>query len=243
LREHVFVNVEWLEAQFRQGLSLEAIARLAGCHASTVGYWARKHGLRPPGAHRFAARGAPDRELLEELAAEGASLAEMATAVDRSVGAVRHWLRKWGIERRGRQSRRPAGDGPPPETAEMICRRHGRAVFRLEGRGYYRCTRCRMERVSEWRRRTKRRLIAEAGGACILCGYDRCAGALHFHHLDPQTKSLALSREGVTRSLAEARAEAAKCVLLCANCHAEVEADIAQLPTGATPLPSRPAAA
>jgi hypothetical protein len=57
-----------------------------------------------------------------------------------------------------------------------------------------------------------------------LCGYDRCAGALHFHHLDPAEKSFHLSMQGVARSLARAREEMAKCVLLCANCHAEVEA-------------------
>jgi hypothetical protein len=35
-----------------------------------------------------------------------------------------------------------------------------------------------------------------------------------------------LSRRGVTRALVEAREEARKCVLLCANCHAEVEAGV-----------------
>jgi len=39
-----------------------------------------------------------------------------------------------------------------------------------------------------------------------------------------------LSEEGVTRSLARARAEAEKCVLLCAKCHAEVEAGVAAAP-------------
>ena len=46
--------------------------------------------------------------------------------------------------------------------------------------------------------------------------------------MDPATKAFALSSEGVTRSLDSAREEAAKCVLLCANCHAEVEAGQAQ---------------
>jgi 5-methylcytosine-specific restriction endonuclease McrA len=96
-------------------------------------------------------------------------------------------------------------------------------VFILEGRGYYRCKKCRMERVSEWRRRTKRRLLQTAGGACVLCGYDTYPGALQFHHIEPAEKKFSISREGVTRSFAELRAEAAKCVLLCANCHAEVE--------------------
>jgi hypothetical protein len=81
-----------------------------------------------------------------------------------------------------------------------------------------------MERVAKWRRRVKLTLVREAGGRCKLCGYGRCAAALQFHHLDPANKSFALSHEGVTRSLAKARAEAAKCVLLCANCHSEVEA-------------------
>ena len=57
----------------------------------------------------------------------------------------------------------------------------------------------------------------------MLCGYAECHAALQFHHVDPSQKSFALSREGVTRSLAQAREEAAKCVLLCANCHAKVE--------------------
>jgi len=76
----------------------------------------------------------------------------------------------------------------------------------------------------------KELLVQEAGGRCIVCGYDRHIGALQFHHRDPSEKRFALAGEGVTRALNAARVEAAKCVLLCANCHAEVEA-------GATPLP------
>jgi hypothetical protein len=54
--------------------------------------------------------------------------------------------------------------------------------------------------------------------------------ALEFHHLTPEEKAFSLSEEGVTRSLARARAEARKCVLLCANCHGEVEAGVAAAP-------------
>ncbi len=66
--------------------------------------------------------------------------------------------------------------------------------------------------------------MREAGGACRMCGYTHCMAALEFHHLVPAEKAFAVSEEGVTRSLARARAEVRKCVLLCANCHAEVEA-------------------
>jgi hypothetical protein len=54
--------------------------------------------------------------------------------------------------------------------------------------------------------------------------------ALQFHHLDPERKAFSLAATGVTRSLALARAEAAKCALLCANCYAEVEAGVVAVP-------------
>jgi hypothetical protein len=80
------------------------------------------------------------------------------------------------------------------------------------------------------RKRLKEILVQEAGGRCAICGYDRNARALHFHHLDPKTKRLGLSGQGVTYSLAMLRAEAQKCVLLCSNCHAEVEDGVTFVP-------------
>jgi hypothetical protein len=73
-------------------------------------------------------------------------------------------------------------------------------------------------------------LVAEAGGRCAICGYDRCVAALQFHHRNPSDKAFGLSAAGVTRSIEAARAEAGKCDLLCSNCHAEVEAGFTALP-------------
>jgi transposase len=213
-------------------MSLEQIGRETGLHASTVAYWAKKYSLRSAGADRFAARGAPSRQQLEELAAAGATLAKMAQCLERSISTIRYWLDRWNIERPRR--RRRADPTIDPVIIERSCQRHGLTRFRLEGRGYYRCLLCRQERVSEWRRRVKRTLIAEAGGACVLCGYAACAAALQFHHLDPSQKSFALSDEGVARNMQLARAEAAKCLLLCGNCHAEVEAGYRTLPSAIT---------
>jgi HNH endonuclease. len=72
-------------------------------------------------------------------------------------------------------------------------------------------------------------LIEEAGGRCAACGYDAHHAALQFHHLDPASKAFTL-RDGDTRSLERMREEARKCVLLCANCHAQVEAGTVDLP-------------
>jgi 5-methylcytosine-specific restriction endonuclease McrA len=111
----------------------------------------------------------------------------------------------------------------------LSCSRHGRTAFRLRATGGYRCVKCNSEAVSHRRRRVKQILVRDAGGACRLCGYDRCIAALEFHHVIPADKRFSLSHRGVTRSLARAREEAEKCVLLCANCHAEVEAGTAKL--------------
>ena len=61
---------------------------------------------------------------------------------------------------------------------------------------------------------------------------DRFIGALEFHHLDPEAKRFGLGTRGLTRSLAAARDEAGKCVLVCSNCHAEVEDGMAVIPVG-----------
>jgi DNA-directed RNA polymerase subunit RPC12/RpoP len=53
------------------------------------------------------------------------------------------------------------------------CGRHGLTEFWLEARGIYRCLRCRSEAVARRRRRLKEILVADAGGACSICGYDR----------------------------------------------------------------------
>jgi cytochrome c553 len=71
----------------------------------------------------------------------------------------------------------------------------------------------------------KRTLVAEAGGCCSICGYDRCIASLHFHHVDPAAKSFAMSM-ATGKSLATYREEAKKCILVCANCHGEIEAGL-----------------
>jgi hypothetical protein len=112
----------------------------------------------------------------------------------------------------------------------MSCPHHGETEFSIEGRGYYRCRRCRSSAVTRRRRKVKAILVAEAGGCCAVCGYRRCVAALSFHHLDPREKRLDVSAYGKGLSLDTLRAEARKCVLLCANCHAEVENGVAVLP-------------
>jgi hypothetical protein len=173
-----------------------------------------------------------DRRALEDLIGQGLTQRALAGELGCSQTTVRYWLRRWGLTTqpalRARQARtlRDAG----VHEVERACRKHGLARFVLDREGIYRCTRCRSERVAGRRRRVKEILIAEAGGRCVLCGYARHPAALEFHHVDPATKVFALGSNGITRALEIMRREAAKCVLLCSNCHAEVEVGFALLP-------------
>lgn len=219
----------FLEDCLAKGVSLEAIGREVGKHPSTVGYWLKKHGLAACGAGRFARRGGVKRTELEERARRGATLSEMAEALDRNASTIRYWLERYEIERLRPRRRRPnCGNGA--RFATFGCKRHGRTEFVLEGRGYYRCKRCRSEAVARRRRTIKRQLVEEAGGACALCGYERWHGALQFHHVDAAVKEFHLAQGGYSRSIARSRAEMEKCVLLCANCHSGVEGGFATLP-------------
>jgi transposase-like protein len=218
-----------LEAYLEEGLSLEQIGERIERHPSTVGYWIKKHGLQAAHHHRFAPRGGLTREQLAPLVEAGLTVREIASRLDRSPVTVRHWLRRYALRTRYAERLANPPIGPLPKETIRTCIHHGDGRFVLEGRGYYRCAKCRSEQVSDWRRRVKERLVAESGGSCSLCGYDRYLGALEFHHLDPATKDFNLSLRGVTRSMERLRAEVRKCVLLCANCHAEVEGGIAAL--------------
>jgi hypothetical protein len=227
----VCMNRGFLEDCLARGMSLERIGGLVGKHPSTVGYWLSRHGLTATGASRFSARGAIDRKALTAAVEAGRTLKEMAEAFDRDISTVRYWLKRYGIRASGGARRRQAREARRLGLRHINrrCSRHGMTRFLLDNRGVYRCMRCRGEDVSAWRRRAKRRLVEEAGGRCQICGYDRYMGALQFHHVDPSRKSFLLSMRGCTRSIEKLRAEAAKCQLLCANCHAEVEAGLAQV--------------
>ncbi|MEN9558487.1 MAG: hypothetical protein RL141_856 [Candidatus Parcubacteria bacterium] len=85
--------------------------------------------------------------------------------------------------------------------------------------------------VAKRRKRLRELAIAHKGGACALCGYNKCSQALEFHHLDPSKKDFSVSADGSTRSWERIKNEIAKCALICANCHREVHAGITQLPT------------
>ena len=76
------------------------------------------------------------------------------------------------------------------------------------------------------RQHMKEILVAENGGKCCICGYNKYIGNLHFHHRDPSKKELHVSSTGIHK----AREEAKKCILICSHCHGEAHAGLITLP-------------
>lgn len=216
---------DWLARELRAGRSIGDIAREVGRHPSTVSYWVGKYSLASRYVRVYVARGGIEEAELRALVDAGLSIREISAQCGLSPTAVRHWLRRFGL--RTERARRVVRGQVLRE-----CRVHGLTTFRrVGGTGSFRCPRCASERVARRRRRAKEILVEEAGGGCALCGYDRCIGALHLHHLEPANKRFQFGERGLTRSLEILRQEAKKCVLLCANCHAEVEAGQARADT------------
>lgn len=78
--------------------------------------------------------------------------------------------------------------------------------------------RARHERI----RNTIDELKLERG--CSFCGYKKCARALQFHH-EGNDKEHDIGRlVGQGRKIEVIFKEIEKCILLCANCHAEIHA-------------------
>jgi transcription elongation factor Elf1 len=83
--------------------------------------------------------------------------------------------------------------------------------------------------VAKRRRKIKLMAINYKGGKCKVCGYSKCPAALDLHHVSGQ-KSFSISHKGYTRFWQKVKEELNKCILVCANCHREIEAGITQLP-------------
>lgn len=84
--------------------------------------------------------------------------------------------------------------------------------------------RCNSCYVRERRKILKDEAINLKGGKCIICGYNKCPMSMDFHHLNPAEKEFSISGNNISR--VRLFRELQKCVLVCRNCHGEIESGI-----------------
>jgi hypothetical protein len=68
------------------------------------------------------------------------------------------------------------------------------------------------------RKHKLRKWLTDNNSACVICG-ENDPVCLDFHHSDPSTKEMSMSKGFRTYGIDRVIKEIDKCVLLCANCH------------------------
>lgn len=96
---------------------------------------------------------------------------------------------------------------------------------KTDGRPYSYCKVCWNDLRVEKTRENKRQAVEYLGGCCERCGYSKCIRALEFHHKDPTQKEFLISKY-TGAGIEKIKPELDKCMLLCANCHREVHAEL-----------------
>jgi hypothetical protein len=75
-------------------------------------------------------------------------------------------------------------------------------------------------------RKFKINCVEYKGGSCSICGYNKCIGALEFHHKDPTKKDYTIANQRFVKFDDRIKKELDKCILVCANCHREIHGNL-----------------
>lgn len=100
------------------------------------------------------------------------------------------------------------------------CGKCGKFADKYETSHSY-CKSCSKDCTLKRQRDNKNDYINYKGGKCEMCGYSKCPAALQFHHKDPTKKDFGIAQHKNVKINNKIRNELDKCLLLCANCHAE----------------------
>lgn len=108
----------------------------------------------------------------------------------------------------------------PPRTCECNeCKTCKKRTYQARYAAKHRASESLRSRTTKQKRKNELSALKLADG-CALCGYNKSAKALHYHHRDPADKEFCVA-DSVMYAWSRITAEIAKCDVLCANCHAE----------------------
>lgn len=153
---------------------------------------------------------------LTSLIPLGLSQREIAAYLGCSQATVKYWLKTYNLKTNRKLCNRKkfkcirCGETDITKAANVGGNRISKSI----------CKECHNLNTIERFRQYKLDAIAYKGGSCIKCEYNRCPGALSFHHRDSNIKDPDWSVMR-NRSLNQIREELDKCDLLCFNCHME----------------------
>lgn len=172
-----------------------------------------------------------DKIQLQKYVEQGFSIREISKETNKSQTNVRHWLKKYGLKTQnlsfsqGFALKEKIIENGIEYKLCAACNTKKELLkdFYTKNKKYSHawCKSCLNKQTIKWQQERKIEAINYKGGKCIKCGYNKYAGALDFHHLDPSKKDYSISRRK-NCTLDTIKPELDKCILLCRNCHAEL---------------------
>ena len=86
------------------------------------------------------------------------------------------------------------------------------------------------EAVKKWRQKTKERIVKSLGSKCVCCESESFH-TFDIHHLDPMKKEFGFGDiRANPKNWLSIVEELRKCILVCANCHREIHANVRKIP-------------
>ena len=164
------------------------------------------------------------KELLEAKIAKGFSIGQIAVQIGKSKTTTNHHFKKHNLKTLA-QEREEQGLKYCPcckeiKSIDEFYPRRGK-----EGGSTY-CKMCTNADSSTRQVNLKQKCVDYKGGACEICGYDKCIASLEFHHIDSSQKDFQISDFKSHAFSEKIKKELDKCMLLCRNCHGETHFNI-----------------
>jgi hypothetical protein len=167
-----------------------------------------------------------EKEIIKKLVDDGYSTKQIAKKLNKSQTSIMYWLKKYdlktnfesfkqiGIKDYG--NKRVCPKCTESKDITEFYNRRGKSNSSVY------CKICTNLQTIVRQRELKLQSVNYKGGCCQICGYDKCLGALEFHHLDPSVKEFNLSRMKSSTFNEKITKELDKCIMVCANCHREI---------------------
>lgn len=156
-------------------------------------------------------------QLLENLIDKGYSIRQISEECNKSHTSIRYWLARFKLKTKFKSFKSLKKE---KFGTKQICKKHGLTEFSTGKK--HACRKCAVDAVQARRLKIKILAVEYKGGKCEKCGYNKCIGALEFHHLNPEEKDFSIGSKGYTRSWEQVKIELDKCILVCSNCHKEI---------------------
>lgn len=164
------------------------------------------------------------KELLENYISQNKSTREIATTVGKSQTAIRYWLAKYSLKTIVAEKLNHTHLKEMPCGKCHILKSLDNFYIRPDQRRMHSyCKQCFANITKEKSKQFKLQCLQYKNQICCqMCGYDKCIGALDFHHIDSESKDFEISQaKNLTKINDVIKKELDKCIVICANCHRE----------------------